>query len=144
MESPLFSSTITNKIHKESAIQVAAFLGGPLVAGYLVAHNYKQLGEPEKVKKTWLVAVAVFVVLLILAILVPESVPTIVFAVVNVGVVQLLVQRFQSAKLKAHLEAGGPSYRFRRAVFISLAFAGAIIALFLLVYALTDFYLLFT
>lgn len=144
METPLFSPVITNKVHKESAIQVAAFLGGPLVAGYLVAHNFRQLGEPGKVKKTWLVAVAVFMVLVALAIIVPQSVPSVVFAVANVGVVQLFVQRFQSAKLKEHLEAGGSAYRFRRAIIISLAFTATIILLVLLAFAFTDLYILFT
>lgn len=143
MEETLFSPTITKKLHKEAAIQIAAFLGGPLAAGYLVAHNFQQLDEPEKARKTWTWSVLFFIVIIVLAFVVPDSVPSIVFAAVNAGVAHLYVQRFQSALIKAHGEAGGPFYRVRRVVFIALGCALAIILLVLVCYTVGDFYRLF-
>lgn len=143
MENSLFSPTITNKVYKQSAIQIAAFLGGPLVAGYLIAHNFRQLGEPEKVKRTWVTAIAFFAVVLVLAVVVPQSVPTIFFALFSMGAANLYVQRFQAASLREHLSAGGPSYKTGRAVLIALGCSLVVILLFLALYALTDFYRLF-
>lgn len=140
MEDSLFAPTVTNRVHKEAAIQIGAFLGGPLVAGYLIAHNFRQLGEPEKVRKTWLWAIVFFIVLVVLAVTVPQSVPPIVFAAVNAGVAHLFVQRYQSTRIKAHLEAGGPVYKTWRAALIGLVCSGVLILLILIGLSLTDLY----
>jgi hypothetical protein len=142
MEDSLFSPTITNKVHKEAAIQIGTFLGGPLVAGYLIAHNFRQLDQPEKVKKTWLWTIIGFVAIVALAIILPQSIPAVVFAAVYTGATHLLVKRFQSAQIKAHIEAGSPLYKTRRAALIGLGCAGLFIILILVCYSLTDIYLL--
>src|SRR4051812_27203146 len=72
MDVPLFPTTITNKVYKESAILIATLFGGPLVAGYLMAENFKQLGEPHKVKKTWLWTIVCLIAILIHAFAVPH------------------------------------------------------------------------
>lgn len=41
----------TGKIYKDKTIYIATFLGRPLVAGYLIANNFKVFNEPTKVKK---------------------------------------------------------------------------------------------
>ena len=91
MESQVLNPTIANKIYKEGAIQIGAFLGGPLVAGYLIAVNYKQLGEDGNVKKTWMWIIIGFIAYFVIAAIVPDSVPAIVFSVVNTAVATLLV-----------------------------------------------------
>jgi hypothetical protein len=45
------------KLYKENAIFGATFLGGPLVAGYLAAENFKQLGQPGKARTAWIIAI---------------------------------------------------------------------------------------
>jgi hypothetical protein len=52
------------KIYKDRAIFVGTFLGGPLVAGYLSAENYKNLGQQNKVKTAWLIAIIFTIVLI--------------------------------------------------------------------------------
>jgi Na+/H+-dicarboxylate symporter len=118
METNILSETLPNKVYKEGAIHIAAFLGGPLVAGYLIAANFKQLGEEEKVQKTWLRTIIGFITYMAVAFLVPESVPGIVFTAITVGVTVLVVQKYQAAKVKAHIEAGGGTYPTKRAVLI--------------------------
>ncbi|HEX5552072.1 MAG TPA: hypothetical protein VFX43_02405 [Chitinophagaceae bacterium] len=41
----------TGKIYINKAIYVATYLGGPLVAGYLISSNFKVFNEPGKAKK---------------------------------------------------------------------------------------------
>jgi hypothetical protein len=51
------------KIYSEKNIWRATFLGGPLVAGYLLAENFKAFNEPEKVRKTWIIAVLATIII---------------------------------------------------------------------------------
>ena len=138
METPIFPTTIANKVHKESAIQIATFLGGPLVAGYLIAENFKQLGEPEKVKKTWLWSILGFIAIMVLAFMVPQSVPAVVFTVTYTGVAAFIVKKYQSSQIKAHLEAGGGLYSTKRAVFTGIIGAIVLIAVVLAYYFILD------
>ncbi|MGB3453203.1 MAG: hypothetical protein WBA59_05210 [Moheibacter sp.] len=46
-----------NKIYKDKAIWVGTFLGGPLVAGYYIAENFKAFNDSKKAKKTWFFAI---------------------------------------------------------------------------------------
>jgi hypothetical protein len=48
------------KLYKENAIVGATFLGGPLVAGYLAAENFKQLEQPAKARTAWIIAILFF------------------------------------------------------------------------------------
>jgi hypothetical protein len=138
MDTPLFSTTITNKVHKITAIQIATFLGGPLVAGYLIAENYKQIGQPEKVKKAWLWCGIAFALMLVLAYIVPESVPRLAFAAFNTIVVTIILRWIQADQIKAHIEAGGGLYSTRRAVFTSFIVCAIMFAVVLACYFILD------
>ncbi len=41
------------RVYKTNMIYLGSWLGGPLVAGYLIAENFKAFGEFSKAKKTW-------------------------------------------------------------------------------------------
>ena len=144
METQVLSGINTNKVYKEAAIQIGTFLGGPLVAGYLIATNFKQLGEDEKVKKTWLWACIGFVAYMVMATIIPETVPAIVFNIIAVAITQVIILNFQSAQIKAHIEAGGPLYSTRRAVLIGLGIGLIFLALALGAYFIADAYMLLT
>ena len=47
----------TEKIYKDKEVWVGTFLGGPLVAGYFIAKNFKVFGEADKARKTWVIAI---------------------------------------------------------------------------------------
>lgn len=57
MEQTLEIQNGSKKIYKDKAIWVGTFLGGPLVAGYFIAENFKVFGEYGKAKKTWIYAI---------------------------------------------------------------------------------------
>ena len=62
------------KIYKDRAFWVGTFLGGPLVAGYLFSENFKSLGQPEKVKPTWIITIIATVVIFGGIFMIPENI----------------------------------------------------------------------
>ncbi|MFI5188616.1 MAG: hypothetical protein ACHQF0_17920 [Chitinophagales bacterium] len=116
MEENIFPERPTSKLHTENAIRIATFLGGPLVAGYLVAENYKELGETEKVKTTWMIAIVSTVVLFVIAYFLPEKAPRPLLPIAYSVGVYYLVQNLQGAKIKAHIAAGGQMWPMWNAV----------------------------
>lgn len=51
------------KIYKEKAITFGTFLGGHLVAGHLIAENFKVFGEKDRAKKTWIYTIIATVII---------------------------------------------------------------------------------
>lgn len=45
------------KIYSEKAVWTGVFLGGPVVAGYFIAENYKRFGQNNKAKRAWLISI---------------------------------------------------------------------------------------
>ena len=110
------------KLYKDQAIFVGTFLGGPLVAGYLAAENFKRLGQEEKVKKTWLFTIASTIVIFGGIFLIPgiEKIPNIIIPLAYTGIAQMLIRRSQGAAIKAHIETGGQTFSTWRAVWIGI------------------------
>jgi len=122
MEVSIFSTTIVNKVYKESAILIAAFLGGPLAAGYLMAENFMQLGEPQNVKKTWLWSIVGFIVTTIHA-LAPYSSSRLLYNLIYLWLVDLLIKRYQSTQIIAHIKAGGALFTTGRSVIVGIVWS---------------------
>ena len=62
------------KIYKQRAISIATFFGGPLATGYMAAANFKALGEPGKIRATWIWTLLATVIIFGAAFLIPDSV----------------------------------------------------------------------
>lgn len=110
------------KIYKEKAVWTGALLGGPLVAGYLMAENFKVFHEPRKAATTRVFAVAATGIIFGSLSLIPESVkiPNILIPLICAGIASYFVQRYQRSSLNAHIEVGGPAYHWSRVLGISL------------------------
>ncbi len=122
MEENLLPSQPTFKLYKDRAIYVGTFLGGPLVAGYLAAENFKQLGQKDKVKTTWIIAILATIIIFSGIFLIPniEKVPNYIIPLVYTAIAQFLVQKFQGSAIKTHIEIGGQTYSIWRVVWIGL------------------------
>src|SRR5436190_23302904 len=66
------------EIYPLFAIYIATLVGGPLAAGYLVAEDYKVLNDTAKVRATWLITFIAFVIMVVLALYLPENAPNFV------------------------------------------------------------------
>ncbi|HEY5370782.1 MAG TPA: hypothetical protein VIJ75_17490 [Hanamia sp.] len=125
------------KIYKEKEIYIGTFLGGPIVAGYLIAENFKNFNEPEKAKKTWMYTIIATVVIFGGIFLIPGTakIPNQIIPLVYTGIAYLLVQRFQNKQITSHLDSGGQIYSWWRTIAVGLiGLAITLIAVFGLLY----------
>jgi len=129
IEPATYEEVTTKKIYKDQAIRVATFLGGPLVAGYLIAENYKAFNELEKVKMTWVYTVVATVIIFGGVFFIPDSVniPKIIIPLIYSWVTFYIVQSFQGAQMKTHMEQGGETFSWGRTLLIGLI--GAVVTL---------------
>lgn len=132
MEENLLPAHPLYKLYKDKAIYIGTFLGGPLVAGYLAAENFKQLGQQDRVKQSWLIAILATIIIFGGVFLIPdiENVPRYIIPLLYTLLAQVLVKKYQGAAIKSHIEAGGQMFSNWRAVwigFIGLAVTFAVI-----------------
>lgn len=112
----------TGRIFKDIEIRAATFLGGPLVAGYTIAENFKVFGEKSKANKAWIIAISATVIIFGGIFLIPgaDKFPRVIIPLVYTGIASALVRQFQGDKIKAHLAAGGDAQNWARTILISL------------------------
>lgn len=121
MEEDLFPDRPTTRLYTENSIRVATFLGGPLVAGYLIADNFRQMGEIKKVQTTWLVTIPATILIFVIAFYLPEKTPPFLIPIAYTLITFYIAQNLQGAKIKAHVAAGGQIWSMGRAVLVGLA-----------------------
>lgn len=123
MENNILSPRPEFKFYQHTAIYVGTFLGGPLVAGYLISENYKQLGQQKNAEKTWKYAIATTIVMFAIAFLIPciEKVPVYLAPLIYTGIASDLFKHLQENQIISHKEKGGQVYSVWRAVFIGIA-----------------------
>jgi len=140
MEENLLSLPPDFKVYKDRAIYVGTFLGGPLVAGYLSAENFKNLGQQDKVKTAWFISIASTIAIVGIVFLIPniEKVPSFIIPIIYAGIAQYLVQKTQGPAIKSHIEKGGPVYSVWRAVWIGLIGAAILFTLIFAIILLTN------
>lgn len=122
MEQILDNQSISRKIYKEKAIWVGTFLGGPLVAGYLIAENFKVFNQNDRVKKTWIYSIIATVVIFGGAFSIPENVkiPNQIIPLIYTLIAYQIVQIYQKAKIATYINSGGQFYSWWRTVLVGL------------------------
>jgi predicted neutral ceramidase superfamily lipid hydrolase len=138
MEQTLLDPGLTNKIYSVRSIRIATFIGGPLVAAYLMAANFKQFGEEHKVTRTWLWSILIFIALIIISFFLPDSIPNIVYNLVYLLIASFFVQKYQAEKIDSHINSGGLTYKTYRAVLIAIVSMIIMVAILLGCYAISD------
>src|SRR4030095_3350467 len=140
MEKDLFDSIPDKKLYHETSIRVGTLLGGPLIAGYLIAENYRQLGEFDKVKTTWLYATGATILIFGAVFFIPgiEKIPNYIIPIIYSGIAPLLFQKYQGDQVKSHIKNGGQLYSTWRAVLASLIGLMAMAIIVMVLLFLTD------
>ena len=127
------TNATTEKIYKDRAIWFGSFVGGPLVAGYFIAENFKVLDEPENARSTWNYTIPLTILIFSLALVIPQSsnFPSIVIPLAYTLFAYYFSKQYQGAGIAAHLEAGGEEFSWWRIIGISLL--GLVITFILLI-----------
>ncbi len=121
MEENLLIEPPQLKIYKENAVLPAAFFGGPLAAGYIIAENFKLLGEKQKVKTTWVITILVTIVIFGATIFIlNDKVPNYLIPLIYTLAAQQIVRRIQGDAIKQHIEMGGQLFSNWRAFLVGL------------------------
>jgi len=110
------------KIYTTKEIRVGTFLGGPLVAGYLLAENFKAFNEPGKAKNAWIFSILFTVILFSSIFLIPASnkFPEIVLPLIYSWIAYGLAQHYQGASISSYINSGEIAFSWWRLVGISL------------------------
>lgn len=140
MEENVLQPIPTFKLYKDKAIYLGTFIGGPLVAGYLIAENFKQLGQLGKVKTTWIISILSTIVIFGGLFLIPnvEKVPNYIIPIIYTGITQILVKKFQEDAIKAHIETGGQAFSNWRAAWIGIVGLVILIAIIFIIVLLAN------
>jgi hypothetical protein len=114
--------TVDAKIYTVNQIRFCTFFGGPLVAGYMIAENFRAFNEYGKAKQAWMIAIAASVVIFGLLFAIPESVkiPNVLFPLAYSWATFILVNKYQGKQIIAHFMGSGRSFNWSRAVVVSL------------------------
>jgi|SRR6185437_7013775 hypothetical protein len=119
------------KLYNDRSIYIGTFLGGPLVAGYLAAENFKQLGQRSAVKTAWIVAIIATILICSMVFLMPgiQNVPRILIPLIYTGIAQFVIYKYQGDSIKRHIAEGGKIYSPWRAVLIGIIGAVVLVAI---------------
>jgi len=133
MQDDVLALPPTFKLYKDRAIAIGTFVGGPLVAGYLAAENFKQLGQKSGAKAAWVISVLVTIIIFGGIFLIPDidKVPRYIIPLSYTALAQVLVGKYQGAAIKKHIDDGGQTYSAWRAVWIGLIGLAILVAIIL-------------
>lgn len=122
------------KLYEDKAIYLGTFLGGPLVATYMLAENYKKLGMPATVTKVWIIGIVSIVILFTLMLSVPDDIqiPNLLLPAIMAGIVYFIVKATQAEVIKKHIDSGGEIYGWGRNLLAAII---GIIVTFLVMFA---------
>jgi FtsH-binding integral membrane protein len=143
MDNEIINTNLENQIYKKGHLQLAAFFGGPLTTVYIIAENYKQLGHPEKIKKTWIIGIFLCIAFLVAVFLLSATnkTPNIIVPLICILVGTAIMQTWQGAEIKQHVDSGGLVYSMWRALLIGIIglVITMILILFVIFFAMTFF-----
>jgi len=123
------SSSYKGQLYKQSAMVVAGLFGGPLASAYVVAHNFKVLGDRTKMYLTWIIASLILVSDLVLNSLFPEL-PGFVSSIIVLILLIGLMNWFQAKAIDKYIDEGHEpfsNWKGLRVGLISLAIIWGII-----------------
>ncbi len=119
------------RFYKISGIGLGTFFGSIVVGGYLLAQNYKQLGQHAEAKKSLIYSVLGLVAIFAVGWFVDMyvTIPDIVYSIAQVVIIIQIAKAHQGKALARHLASNGRFYSNWRAFGISLIFMAVLIAI---------------
>jgi hypothetical protein len=120
----IFQELPAGKLFKSRSIYIATFLGGPVVAGYLISSNYKALNEQHNTIKTWIFTFIGIVLILFFSSLInynsSHKIPALVLPLIYSIITYNIVNLAQREKIKAYISKGGQFHSLSRIVIVTI------------------------
>lgn len=109
------------KVYSLTQIYLATLFAGPLSGGYLIAQNFKTLGQPNTAGATIVLAIGV-TILVVASAFIPalDAIPSVVFVAAYTFGLCRWAQAKQDDKIDEFTAAGGEIYTNGRVVLVSL------------------------
>lgn len=112
------------KVYTRNQIILATYLGGPLIAGYILSKNFKALGNTNAAKKSLYFGIVATIVIFGGVTLVPEkiinSIPKFLIPGIYTGLAVYFFQSYQGKKIEEYLKNGYKKASFWSVLSISL------------------------
>jgi len=88
-------------------VNVAAFVGGPVAAGWLMTKNFRVVSKDTDARRTALVFSAFFAGVVIAALVLPTEFPNQGIPLVTIGLAQFWYWKYQKVLFTQHIDNGG-------------------------------------
>jgi hypothetical protein len=110
------------KIYKERAIYGATFFFGPLVAGYMMANNFKVFNEPQRATKAWIFSITSTILIfgLIFLLVDIDKTPNALIPLIYSLITFYLVKHYQGNNIADHINSGGLYYKGMRIIVVGI------------------------
>jgi hypothetical protein len=131
MSEDVLQLTPEYKLNREWSIILAAFLGGPLPAGYLIAENFRNLGKPAAARNTWIITIIGTLAVIGLAYFLPEGLNNrrLLIPLIYILLTRMVVRQYQSKAILEHVNAGGPMFNGWKGVLAGLIGCAIMVAI---------------
>ena len=116
------------KYFKVSGIGLATFFGSALAGGILLSLNFKRAGDINTAKKALVLSIIGTIAIFASMFILPDSVPSLVFTAVQVGIMLSFAKQYMEDELTLHVANGGQLESNWKAFGISLLVFFPIIA----------------
>ena len=135
MEEEIIQANLEKPIYRKIHLQLAAFFGGPLAIVYILAENFKQFGENERVKKTWVIGIGMCLLFFIGVAYMTSTkkIPNLIVPLISILIGTAIMQSWQGSDIKLHSEAGGRIHPLLRALVVGIMSLMATILFFVII-----------
>ena len=120
------------EVFTEGKLGVAAYLGGPLIAGYMISRNFKTLfNDDAKAKKTMVITVLSSVVIWIVIFSIPDSIdiPSFLFPAIYTSAAWGFMNYYQNKQIQRHIKNGGKKAGWGKTLLLSLLYVIIFVAM---------------
>jgi hypothetical protein len=95
-------------IYSKNQIDIATFIGGPFIAIYLIANNFKTFGEKTLYKKTIIWGLVLTLLFFGIIFTIPDNIPSVSIAIIPIIIAHTIVNKYQNNQIEELLKKGFP------------------------------------
>ncbi|WP_354432056.1 MULTISPECIES: hypothetical protein [unclassified Mucilaginibacter] len=126
-EQQVAEAVIKPRVFSTTQIRFGTFLGGPIVAGYYFAENYKAFGDKGRARASWIYGIAATIIIAggIVAIPADVKIPNYIFPLAYGWTAYYMADHFQGSQIIVYTAGGEGLFGWGRVILV--AFIGVAI-----------------